>query len=72
MNCPYLQLPLDDPIFGKDGRLTAITSSSASNSTSGLTRWLQRLPRFRSDGNTGTGKVTTPAESEVNPATVSG
>lgn len=71
MHCPYLQLPLDDPIFGKDGRLTAIASSSASNSSSGLPRWFQRLRRFRSDGKTGTGKVTTP-ESEVNPATVSG
>jgi hypothetical protein len=29
MHCPYLQLPLDDPIFGDSGRLTPRNATSS-------------------------------------------
>ncbi len=69
MNCPYLQLPLDDPIFGETRRLPAIASSSTSSSSSGyLPRWLQWLPAIRFEGEAETGNATTP-EADVAPAT---
>jgi hypothetical protein len=71
VNCPYLQLPLDDPIFGETGRLPAIASSKTSSSSSGyLPRWLEWLT-IRFEGEAKIGTATAPeADAAANRPTV--
>jgi len=69
MNCPYLQLPLDDPIFGETRRLPAVASSSTSSGSSGyLPRWLRWLPTVRFKGEAEIGNPQT-LEADVAAAT---
>jgi hypothetical protein len=48
VHCPYLQLPLDDPIFG--GRLPSMTART--KPTERLHRFGTRLPRLRRSSKT--------------------
>jgi hypothetical protein len=50
VHCPYLQLPLDDPIFGDSGRLPSMTART--KPAARLHRFGTRLPRLRRSSKT--------------------